>query len=149
MITWRSVRFPRVPTSCRDQRPTEKKDLFCVINLRPTLFWHRLVFCCRSEKCKVWPKIRVPGSIWLFKSTRKRPIFMSWTTDLIFLSQISKSLKIMKMQELTKISSPKTNVTPSDILTKKTSFHIMSLKSFCKQMVEDHKNIKTDRKFKF
>ena len=143
MITWRSVRFPRVPTSCRDQRPTEKKDLFCVINLRPTLFWHQLVFCCRSEKCKVWPKIRVPGSIWLFKSTWKRPIFMSWTADLIFSSQISKSFKIM-----TKISSPKTNVTPSNILTKKTNFH-MSLKSFCKQMIEDYENIKTDRKFKF
>ena len=143
MITWRSVRFPRVPTSCRDQRPTEKKDLFCVINLRPTLFWHQLVFCCRSEKCKVWPKIRVPGSIWLFKSTWKRPIFMSWTADLIFSSQISKSFKIM-----TKISSPKTNVTPSNILTKKTNFH-MSLKSFCKQIIEDYENIKTDRKFKF
>ena len=57
---WTSVRFPRVPTACRDQRSTKKKDPFSCHKPHPQIFYQRLVYCCRSEKWKNWPKIRVP-----------------------------------------------------------------------------------------
>ena len=72
---WRSVRFPRVPTVYRDQKSTQKKDPFSCHKSHAQIFYHGLVCCCRSEKCKNWPKIRVPKSIWPLQSRLEKDEF--------------------------------------------------------------------------
>ena len=48
-------------SACRDQRSNKKKNLFACHKPHAHI-------CCRSEKCKIWPKIWVPVTIWPFQS---------------------------------------------------------------------------------